>query len=93
MERGGGHDREMTNPPWPRDPSTLAADEVAEALATPLDHGLTAAEASRRLAQHGRNELRVVPRLPAWRRLLAQLRDPLVGLLLAFVARWSANRR
>ena len=83
MERGGGHDREMTNPPWPRDPSTLAADEVADALATRLDHGLTAAEASRRLAQHGRNELRVVPRLPAWRRLLAQLRDPLVGLLLA----------
>lgn len=47
--------------------------------------GLTAAEASERLSRWGRNELRPKPGVPAWRRFLRQLADPLVYLLLAAV--------
>ncbi|MDO9315747.1 MAG: cation-translocating P-type ATPase [Burkholderiaceae bacterium] len=68
------------------DPSTTAATEVAIALQADVDHGLTDAEASRRLAQCGRNELRAMARLPAWRRWLSQFNDPLVFLLLGAAA-------
>ena len=68
------------------DPSVKNADEVAEALGADLSNGLTSAEASRRLAQDGPNELRSVPRRPAWRRFLSQFQDPLIYLLLAAVA-------
>jgi Ca2+-transporting ATPase len=45
--------------------------------------GLTSAEAGRRLAEGGANLLPVRPGVPLWRRVLAQLRDPLVLVLLA----------
>jgi magnesium-transporting ATPase (P-type) len=68
------------------DPSLLSADAVAAALHTDLRHGLGSDEAATRRARDGANELRAAPRVPTWRRLLAQLQDPLVYLLLAAVA-------
>ena len=68
------------------DPSVKDASEVARALGADLDRGLTSQEASRRLAQNGRNELRTAPRVPAWRRVLSQFQDPLVYLLLGAIA-------
>ncbi|WP_238136783.1 cation-translocating P-type ATPase [Variovorax sp. JS1663] len=62
------------------------ADDVARTLGADLRHGLTSQEASRRLSENGRNELRAAPRVPAWRRFLSQFRDPLVYLLLAAIA-------
>ncbi len=64
------------------DPSVLEAAAVAAALGTDPKAGLTTAEAARRLADAGPNELRSAPPIPAWRRMLAQFRDPLVYLLL-----------
>ncbi|MFD5467209.1 cation-translocating P-type ATPase [Kitasatospora sp. NPDC127059] len=48
--------------------------------------GLTTAEAARLLAEHGRNEVAVDRRVPLWARVAAQLRDPLITVLLAAVA-------
>ncbi|HEX6018367.1 MAG TPA: HAD-IC family P-type ATPase, partial [Burkholderiaceae bacterium] len=67
--------------PWARD-----AGAVAHALASDADGGLSAAEVARRQAAHGPNELRATAPVPAWRRLLAQLHDPLVYLLIGAVA-------
>ncbi len=67
------------------DPSLLDAGEVASALGADLEHGWTSAEAARRLAEHGPNQLESAPRHPAWRRILAQFQDPLIYLLLAAV--------
>jgi magnesium-transporting ATPase (P-type) len=53
-----------------------AAEVVAE-LDTHPTAGLTAAEAARRLQRYGRNELEAEKPLPAWRRFLDQLADPL----------------
>ena len=51
-----------------------------------MAQGLSSREAASRLRDHGRNELRSAPRVPAWRRLLAQFQDPLIYLLLAAIA-------
>ena len=67
------------------DPSTRDATEVARVLGADLERGLDGVEASRRLASAGPNELRSAPPIPAWRRIVAQLRDPLVYLLLGAV--------
>ncbi|MEU8925346.1 cation-translocating P-type ATPase [Kitasatospora sp. NPDC048545] len=48
--------------------------------------GLTTAEAARLLAEHGRNEVSADRRVPLWARVAAQLRDPLITVLLAAVA-------
>ncbi len=47
--------------------------------------GLTVTEAARRLAEHGRNELREIAPTPVWRRVLAQFQSGLVYLLLAAI--------
>lgn len=44
--------------------------------------GLTLAEAERRLAEYGRNELDAAPRTPAWRRFLTQFQDLLILILI-----------
>ena len=67
------------------DASVLGVDEIAAALRTDLESGLSADEARRRLARGGRNELRAKPPVPAWRRFLSQFHDPLVYLLLAAI--------
>ncbi|WP_127843064.1 cation-translocating P-type ATPase [Actinomyces wuliandei] len=66
-------------------PFTRPASSVASDLGTETSTGLTAAEASRRLAANGLNDLPSEPAVPAWRRLLSQLNDPLIHLLLAAV--------
>jgi Ca2+-transporting ATPase len=58
------------------------ADHVVAALETDAERGLSEAEARARLERHGRNELATERPLPAWRKLVAQLRDVLVLLLL-----------
>ena len=69
----------------PFDPSTIDAAEVALRLGTDLARGLTSRDAAQRLACEGRNELALAPPVPRWCRVLAQLRDPLVYLLLVAV--------
>ncbi|CAN5124497.1 cation-translocating P-type ATPase [soil metagenome] len=64
----------------------MQADAVVAALEVEVGNGLSASEAARRLARDGPNELRAAPRVPAWRRALAQFQDPLIYLLLAAVA-------
>ncbi|MDX3633408.1 cation-translocating P-type ATPase [Streptomyces europaeiscabiei] len=53
---------------------------------TPAEAGLSAEEAARRLEVHGLNELPEEPRTPVWRRVLQQLRDPLILVLLVAAA-------
>ncbi|MGH8823042.1 MAG: cation-translocating P-type ATPase [Jiangellaceae bacterium] len=67
------------------DPTVTEAYEVAQWLGTDPDGGLSGAEAARRLAADGPNELQSVPPVPAWRKLLAQFQDPLIYLLLAAI--------
>ncbi len=74
-----------TGPAAPDQPWLAGPDEVAAALGTDLSTGLAPGEAARRLAVHGPNELRGDPPTPTWRRVLAQMRDPLVLLLLVAV--------
>ncbi|QBR75011.1 cation-translocating P-type ATPase [Microbacterium sediminis] len=64
------------------DPTLADATDVARAMDVDPERGLGAGEAARRLAEHGPNELRGTPPVPLWRRVLAQLNDPLVILLL-----------
>ncbi|MFD6230318.1 cation-translocating P-type ATPase [Streptomyces sp. NPDC060232] len=54
----------------------------APAPRAPGHPGLTQAEAERRLARHGRNEVPPPRPTPLHRRVLAQLRDPLIMVLL-----------
>ncbi len=63
------------------DPHALDAAEVAARLATDPATGLTTAEAERRLATAGPNQLEAAPPTPVWRRAVAQFNDPLVLLL------------
>jgi Ca2+-transporting ATPase len=67
--------------PWAAEPA-----ELARALASNRETGLSAAEAARRLQQHGANELAVEPPVPAWKRFAAQFRDPLIYLLIVAIA-------
>lgn len=64
-----------------KDSSLIDIADLVLALGTDLEHGLVADEAATRLSADGLNELRAVPPVPAWRRALAQLQDPLVYLL------------
>ena len=81
----------------PDDPSLADIADLAQALGTDLERGLGAEEAAQRLRTDGPNELRAVPPVPAWRRALAQLQDPLVYLLgaaaaVALAAWWFEGR-
>lgn len=70
----------------PGDPSVQDTDTVLALLAADAQHGLSSQEAADRLVQHGRNELRGVPGVATWRRVLSQFQDPLVYLLLGAIA-------
>jgi magnesium-transporting ATPase (P-type) len=67
------------------DYSLRPGDAVAREMRVNVEHGLTASDAARLLATCGRNELRAVSPIPAWRRLLSQFRDPLIYLLLGAI--------
>lgn len=62
-----------------------AAGDVVRALGVDPAVGLSDAEAERRLAADGPNELRSRPPVPLWRKIVDQFRDPLVALLLVAV--------
>jgi cation-transporting P-type ATPase F len=59
----------------------LHVDEVVRLLDADLSAGLSAAEVERRQKKFGPNELTAKRGVPAWRRLLAQFRQPLVYIL------------
>lgn len=68
----------MADEPW----HARSADEVVRALDSHATRGLSEAGVIASRARHGENALPSAPRPSALRRLLAQLRDPLVGTLL-----------
>ncbi|MBB3912368.1 cation-translocating P-type ATPase [Sphingomonas desiccabilis] len=78
------------------DPSTQPPELVAARLDVNPDTGLSAAEAARRLAEHGANALRATAGPSLWRRIVAQFQDPLVYLLLGAAAvaliAWAVER-
>jgi potassium/sodium efflux P-type ATPase len=81
----------------PDDPSLSNIADLALTLGTDLERGLGADDAAARLRKEGPNELRAVAPVPAWRRALAQLQDPLVYLLgaaaaVALAAWWFESR-
>lgn len=61
----------------------MTAEEVAREWGTDLERGLTPEAVIERRAKVGRNELPAPPRPSAFKRLLAQFVNPLVGTLLA----------
>ena len=72
--------------PLPADPTGWHArpvDEVVHALDSDPHRGLAPQTALARLARHGPNRLADVARRPAWLRLLLQLHNPLIYVLLA----------
>ena len=67
------------------DPSIVEASEVVRSLGGDAEAGLASAEAAARLARVGPNRLDAAAQVPAWRKFVAQLADPLIYLLLAAV--------
>ena len=71
--------------PGSQDPWHCDAVELAGALGTDVQRGLSGAEAAERLARFGPNRLEEARRVPGWRKFLGQFADPLIYLLLAAV--------
>ncbi|MDB5473436.1 MAG: haloacid dehalogenase [Devosia sp.] len=67
------------------DPSLIEGTALIESLGTDAERGLSGPEATRRLIEHGRNELRASATISPWQRLWAQFQDPLVYLLLGAI--------
>jgi len=65
-------------PAWHSQP----VEKVLEDLATHREQGLTTPEAQKRLEQYGHNELREKPPTPLWQRILDQLKEFVVLLLI-----------
>ncbi|HEX2110230.1 MAG TPA: cation-translocating P-type ATPase [Gaiellaceae bacterium] len=74
-ERGAGGDS------W----HSLAVEEVAAVLETRLESGLSEAEARRRLAEYGPNELERARAVAPWKLFLEQFKNVLILILLAAV--------
>ena len=68
---------EQQTEPW-----RLTPEQVVERFRTSLTQGLDPAEAERRLAQDGPNELARPPAVPAWRKLLGQFNELVIWILL-----------
>jgi P-type Ca2+ transporter type 2C len=71
----------MTTPVWHTQSVAAVLDQLATGPA-----GLTGAEAARRLAEHGPNELRAAARVSPWAVLLAQFKNVLIIILLVGAA-------
>ena len=67
------------------DPSLLEASAVVQQMHTDPDLGLTASEASARLASAGPNEISAAKPVPTWRKIVEQFADPLIYLLFAAI--------
>ena len=63
-------------------PHRAPAEAVVSALGSDVAHGLSRAEAQRRLEQYGPNQLKSAPETPWWHRLLEQFQNFLVIILL-----------
>ena len=65
-----------------------SSDEVLSELSSNEESGLSAAEASSRLSQYGRNELEKEEKTPLWKRFFEQMADPMVIMLIvaAFIS-------
>ena len=63
------------------DASLLEAPAVAAAFAVEVETGLAANVVAERRLRYGPNELRAAAAVSAWKKLLAQFRDPLIYLL------------
>ncbi|NDA65352.1 MAG: cation-transporting P-type ATPase [Verrucomicrobia bacterium] len=72
----------------------LQTEEAVELLRTNLQTGLSDAEAKRRLAEFGLNQITARPGMPAWKRFLLQFAQPLVYILIAAgaVTLWLGER-
>ena len=68
-------DQQNQQPPQ-IDPSLADAQAVAASLGVDPNTGLSQAEAERRLAQYGPNELASAPPVPKWKKFPAQFKDP-----------------
>ena len=73
----------------------MRTEEVLEELETGRKDGLTSAEARRRLERYGGNELEHRAPEPLFRRFLAQMKDPMIVVLLcaAGVSLWAGGGR
>ena len=63
-------------------PHRKTAQAVVSALGADMARGLSGAEAQRRLAQYGPNQLKSAPETPWWKRLIEQFQNFLVIILL-----------
>ena len=63
-------------------PHSLPVTDITAGLKTHISTGLSAAEAQRRLAEHGPNELHEAPRPTFWHMLLDQFKDFVVIILI-----------
>ncbi len=72
--------------PTATSPHRLEAADVAAALGVDPTAGLQVHEHAARLAEHGPNELAAAPRVPGWRRFVAQFQDLLILILLGAAA-------
>ncbi|MFH5821412.1 cation-translocating P-type ATPase [Georgenia sp. AZ-5] len=61
---------------------TMGPEAVAGELGVDVGQGLTAAEAERRLEQHGRNALAEAAGTPLWRKVVALLTEPMTIVLI-----------
>jgi Ca2+-transporting ATPase len=69
---------ELEGRPW----HMLAGSDVAEALGVDVGQGLSAAEATKRLEQHGPNKFAEAKSEPRWHAFVRQYRDPMQIVLL-----------
>ncbi|MCX8007784.1 MAG: cation-translocating P-type ATPase [Coriobacteriia bacterium] len=72
---------EARETPW----HVMTVEQVAEALATDPERGLSDDEAARRLAEQGPNLLTPPAKTPLWRKFLAQFNDFMIWVLMAAV--------
>ncbi len=63
-------------------PHAVEADRVLGSFETDRDRGLSGEEASKRLAEHGANELAEPPPIPLWRKLLKQFGELVIWILI-----------
>ena len=64
----------------------VPTDEVLSELSSDEESGLSAGEASSRLAQYGPNELEKEEKTPLWKRFFEQMADPMVIMLIVAAA-------
>ncbi len=80
IEASGAESTTVLEAAWSSDAATVVED-----MATDADSGLSDAVVRDRAQRFGPNEITTSGEVPAWKRVVAQFRDPLVLLLLAAI--------